>query len=120
MKIRFLTISLIFIITAILQGDNIDSYTRDLSKSKTLEHIQWGVYAEYTESGTVVIDVNSDMSLAPASGLKALTTGIALSILGKDFRYSTPIYYSGKISRTGILNGDIIIKGMPILHKFRE
>ncbi len=63
-------------------------------------------------SGKVVSEYNSHTFVMPASTLKAVTTSAALGILGKFYRYETKIYASGKYSAaTGILNGDIIIKG---------
>ncbi|HRD38508.1 MAG TPA: D-alanyl-D-alanine carboxypeptidase, partial [Bacteroidia bacterium] len=43
---------------------------------------------------------------------KVITTSAALGILGKYYRYETKIYFTGSFDKnTGILNGDIIIKG---------
>ncbi|MEM9051064.1 MAG: D-alanyl-D-alanine carboxypeptidase/D-alanyl-D-alanine-endopeptidase [Bacteroidota bacterium] len=48
--------------------------------------------------------------LCPASVWKLATTSAALEVLGADFRFSTPLVYSGKIE-DGILHGDLIIIG---------
>ena len=47
----------------------------------------------------------------PASSLKLFTTLSGIYYLGKDFRFSTVIGYTGKIDDSGTLSGDIVIKG---------
>ena len=48
-------------------------------------------------------------SMPPASTLKLLTTGTALNILGKDFKFETSLVLKGKIIDS-VLYGDVIIK----------
>lgn len=62
--------------------------------------------------GSVLKELNAHTSVVPASTLKIITTAAALNILGKYYRYETKIYFTGSFDKTtGILNGDIIIKG---------
>lgn len=62
--------------------------------------------------GKVLSELQSHTSVIPASTLKAVTTSAALGILGKYYRYETKIYFTGTFDKTsGVLNGDIIIKG---------
>ncbi len=81
------------------------------SKSPVLKHAQWSAYAEYADTGETIVDFNGYKSLAPASGLKVITTGVALILLGEDFRFETNLYYDGKVSDTGVLHGNIFIVG---------
>lgn len=80
-------------------------------QSKYLKHSQFGFYAELCESGTPVLDINAEYSLAPASGLKTVTSAIALDLLGEDYTFETRFYYSGNIDKKGILHGNIYIRG---------
>ncbi|MFH1851713.1 MAG: D-alanyl-D-alanine carboxypeptidase/D-alanyl-D-alanine-endopeptidase [Candidatus Neomarinimicrobiota bacterium] len=82
-----------------------------ITANDTLSRAQWGIFAQYVDDGTVLLEYNHDYPLAPASGLKALTTGLALHTLGPDFRFETDLYLDGKISRSGVLNGNILIRG---------
>lgn len=52
-----------------------------------------------------------DRVLIPASATKLWSTAGALDILGSNYAAKTEVYYTGKISEEGILQGDIIIKG---------
>lgn len=64
------------------------------------------------KEGTVLKELNAHTSVIPASTLKVITTSAALGILGKYYRYETKIYFTGSFDKnTGVLNGDIIIKG---------
>ncbi len=51
-----------------------------------------------------------ESNFIPASAAKIFPSAIALDLLGSDYQYTTPIYYSGTISN-GVLYGDIYIVG---------
>lgn len=55
--------------------------------------------------------INPDLRLSPASTMKLFTTATALEILGGENTFKTKIGYSGSIDSSGVLNGNIIIKG---------
>jgi D-alanyl-D-alanine carboxypeptidase/D-alanyl-D-alanine-endopeptidase (penicillin-binding protein 4) len=64
------------------------------------------------ETGLMLKEHNQHISVIPASTLKVITTGAALGTLGKFYRYDTRIYFTGTFDKeTGVLNGDIIIRG---------
>lgn len=68
-----------------------------------------GVFA-MTVGGDTLACVSPKKKLVPASNMKVLTTGIALKMLGEDFKFETSIAYSGHI-RDGVLHGDLYIIG---------
>ena len=61
-------------------------------------------------NGNTIISRNSNKLMLPASNLKLVTTGLALHILGGDYKYETKIGYSGRII-DGTLEGDLYIIG---------
>lgn len=61
-------------------------------------------------SGEMVYDYNGLKTIKPASNMKLLTTAAALDLLGKDYRFNTSLYTSGKLSN-GVLKGDVYLKG---------
>lgn len=108
----FKIILLLICFSTILFGQkSLDKKLIEFENSNALKHAQWGVYAEYVNSGAEIISLNSEKSLAPASGLKVFTTASALNYLGENYRFETNIYYDGKITSNGILNGNIYIVG---------
>ena len=68
-----------------------------------------GVFALRMDGDTLA-SYNSRTKLVPASNMKLITTGLALSTLGADFRFETRLGYSGEIS-DGVLHGDLYIIG---------
>ena len=90
---------------------NLENIINSYSKNSTLKNAQWSVTANYVESGKTIISHNSHFSLSPASGLKLFTSAAALEILGEDHRFETKLYYEGKISDSGVLDGNIYIYG---------
>ncbi len=63
-----------------------------------------------TMDGDTIVAVNPELKMVPASNVKLITTGLALKVLGKDFRFSTGLAYSGSI-QGGVLKGDLYIVG---------
>lgn len=63
-----------------------------------------------TESGETIVSTGGNQMLVPASNMKVITTGTALTRLGGDYRWETGIGYSGTVS-DGVLHGDLYIIG---------
>ncbi len=63
------------------------------------------------DNGEVLFSKNGTMGLAPASSLKTITAATAFYLLGADFTYETKLAYTGNLSATGVLDGDIYILG---------
>ncbi|GGA16670.1 D-alanyl-D-alanine carboxypeptidase/D-alanyl-D-alanine endopeptidase [Psychrobacillus lasiicapitis] len=61
-------------------------------------------------SGEMIYDYNGQTTIKPASNMKLLTTAAALNVLGKDYRFNTSLYTTGKLSN-GVLKGDVYLKG---------
>lgn len=67
-----------------------------------------GIYIEDLRNGEVLMDVNSDEAMVPASVTKSLTAATAYSMFSPRGRFSTPVTATGKIKK-GVLDGDIVI-----------
>jgi len=98
-------------LSSICMANDLQKTVELLSKSKELSHSIWGVYAEYAKDGKVIVDYNSDVSLAPASCQKVIPLAMSLYYLGEDFKYETKIFYDGEILKNGTLNGNIYVVG---------
>ena len=68
-----------------------------------------GVLAVRADGDTLVA-VDIRRKLVPASNVKLLTTGLALHVLGADFRFRTQLGYAGEI-RDSVLVGDLYLLG---------
>lgn len=80
------------------------------SRSENLENAVWGIYAKYVDASNSIIELNSNKALAPASGLKIISSGVGLELLGKDYKYFSRIFYDGEI-KNGVLLGNIYFVG---------
>lgn len=78
------------------------------SKSDVLQHTTIGFYALDARTGEVLGSSTPQLSMAPASTLKLLTTGAALELLGANYRFETKLAYSGYI-QSDTLHGDLVI-----------
>jgi serine-type D-Ala-D-Ala carboxypeptidase/endopeptidase (penicillin-binding protein 4) len=86
----------------------VDQWKADSS----LKNASIGICIREAVSGQVLYELNSSLSLVPASTLKIATTGAAIALLGKNYRFETKIYHTGTFDKEkGIINGDLIIKG---------
>ena len=69
-----------------------------------------GIYIKDLSTGLVVAEHNAVQTMTPASTMKALTTATALSILGENYTFSTPVELRG--SRQGaVWQGDLVVCG---------
>ena len=72
-------------------------------------HTSVGVYIKSLADDSVIVSNNAKIALTPASTMKALTTATAMSLLGCDFTFQTPVRIEGK--RHGKhWHGDIVIE----------
>lgn len=68
-----------------------------------------GIYIKDLSSGHVVADHNSLQALVPASTMKSLTAATALSVLGADHRFATPVELRGT-RRGASWEGDLVVE----------
>lgn len=68
------------------------------------------IYAENVETGEVLLSHRADAPRQPASTIKALTTFVALDVLGPAYTWQTRAYANGTLSN-GVLNGDLVLVG---------
>jgi len=114
MKKVFALVGSFCILLSSLQGQNI---TQRLEKSfakfendEQLKHAISSLFIVDASTGQVVFDRNSQIGLSPASTQKIITAATAFEMLGRDFRYTTKLEYTGKLEK-GELKGNLIISG---------
>ncbi len=62
-------------------------------------------------TGELVFSDHGKTGMAPASTLKNITAATAFRILGPDFRFKTLLAMRGELDGSGVLHGDLIIRG---------
>ncbi|MGB0933654.1 MAG: D-alanyl-D-alanine carboxypeptidase/D-alanyl-D-alanine endopeptidase [Lishizhenia sp.] len=63
------------------------------------------------EDEATVLSYNANMRLAPASTVKLFTTATAYLHLDTSYQPSTHIFFDGVIDSSGVLQGNIVVKG---------
>ncbi|MEO6809501.1 MAG: D-alanyl-D-alanine carboxypeptidase/D-alanyl-D-alanine-endopeptidase [Isosphaeraceae bacterium] len=69
----------------------------------------WGLLVVDGKTGEPVYQRNADQLFCPASVTKLFTTAAALTELGADHRFVTPVVRKGKVDADGTLSGDLIL-----------
>jgi len=76
-----------------------------------LASARWGISVISLTSEREVYARNASSLFIPASNMKLFTTGVALDLLGADYRWRTSVYASGQPDTTGSINGDLVLYG---------
>jgi D-alanyl-D-alanine carboxypeptidase/D-alanyl-D-alanine-endopeptidase (penicillin-binding protein 4) len=71
----------------------------------------WGVKIVSLDSGKTLFEHNPQNLFSPASNCKLYTVALALDRLGADYRIKTSLYAKAPPSKSGTLNGDLIVYG---------
>ncbi len=83
-----------------------------LLADSSLMHASLSLCIADANTGDVLFDYNSGISLAPASVMKLITSAAAIELLGPDYTFKTTLGYTGSLNkRTGRLKGNLIILG---------
>lgn len=74
-------------------------------------YARWGICVISLANGAVVFQRDAEKLFTPASNMKIYTTGVALDLLGADYRWRTSVYSSAQPDAGGRVNGDLILYG---------
>ncbi len=72
---------------------------------------RWGVSVISMSDGKTVYARNADKLFTPASNMKIYTTGVALDLLGADYRWRTSAYANSQPDANGRIQGDLVLYG---------
>jgi D-alanyl-D-alanine carboxypeptidase/D-alanyl-D-alanine-endopeptidase (penicillin-binding protein 4) len=72
---------------------------------------RWGISVISMADGSKVYERDGDRLFTPASNMKIYTTGVALDLLGVDYRWRTSVYANSQPDASGRVNGDLILYG---------
>ncbi len=76
-----------------------------------LTSARWGVSVISLTTGREVYGRNAGQLFIPASNMKIYTTGVALDLLGADYRWRTSAYAKTQPDATGTISGDLTLYG---------
>jgi len=72
---------------------------------------RWGISVVSMADGSKVYERDGDKLFTPASNMKIYTTGVALDLLGVDYRWRTSVYANAQPDANGRVSGDLILYG---------
>jgi len=72
---------------------------------------RWGVHVISLTDGSTIYQRNAGQLFTPASNMKIYTTGVALNVLGADFRWRTSVYANAQPDAGGTIAGDLVLYG---------
>lgn len=72
---------------------------------------RWGASIISLRNGRALYSRNADKLFTPASNMKLFTTGVALDLLGADYRWRTSVYANAQPDANGAINGDLVLYG---------
>jgi D-alanyl-D-alanine carboxypeptidase/D-alanyl-D-alanine-endopeptidase (penicillin-binding protein 4) len=72
---------------------------------------RWGICVISMSDGSTLYQRNANQLFTPASNMKIYTTGVALNLLGADYRWRTSVYANSQPDANGRIQGDLILYG---------
>ena len=72
---------------------------------------RWGISIVSMADGSKIYERDGDKLFTPASNMKIYTTGVALDLLGVDYRWRTSVYANAQPDANGRVRGDLILYG---------
>jgi D-alanyl-D-alanine carboxypeptidase/D-alanyl-D-alanine-endopeptidase (penicillin-binding protein 4) len=79
--------------------------------SSELASARWGVCVISMTDGSTLYQRNGNQLFTPASNMKIYTTGVALDLLGSDYRWRTSVYANSQPDANGRVQGDLVLYG---------
>lgn len=112
---RLLGLAAVGLIAAGAFGQSLASRVRSVLDDAKLGQARIGVVVLDGATGEVLVSSKADESFIPASNMKLLTSGAALTVLGKDFAFDTSLIYDDAAERVVLRGGGDPALGDPKL-----
>ncbi len=107
---KIFKILLIFFVSIGVLNAQLPQSISDMIYKDRIEPSNLSILITNKRDGSIVASLNPYKPMVPASVAKIATAYAVLLEFGKNFKWPTQVYYSGKI-KNGTLQGDIIVKG---------
>ncbi len=104
------TLSLILSFAISIPAQEIDPLFEKFLEKESVKHASVG-FALMDTSGKLLYGQNEELSLAPASTQKLLTSATALELLGHDHRFTTTLSIQGTVTDSILVGNLVIISG---------
>jgi D-alanyl-D-alanine carboxypeptidase/D-alanyl-D-alanine-endopeptidase (penicillin-binding protein 4) len=93
-------------------ASSLQTAVEELMRSRRYDTGGLGVVIRDLEADSIVVSINADMMMNPASVQKLVTGAAALEILGPNYMHATRVFMDGTFnSDSGIVHGNLYIRG---------
>lgn len=95
-------------------GESKESIAKQIDEAiekSELASARWGISVVSVTDGRTVYSRNADRLFTPASNMKIFTTGVALDLLGSDYRWRTSVYADTQPDASGTIGGNLRLYG---------
>ena len=91
------------------EADQAQTLVESIAADPSLENAVVGICA-MAGDGRILVNINANTMMLPASNIKLISTGAAIHKLGPEYRFETAIGHDGVIE-DGVLKGNLYIIG---------
>jgi serine-type D-Ala-D-Ala carboxypeptidase/endopeptidase (penicillin-binding protein 4) len=89
-------------------GQDVATAVKSITDSGDYKNARWGILIVDSQTGDTVYSRNADQFFIPASVTKLFSCAAAITTLGPDHTFKSPVYAMGKIT-DGDLDGSLIL-----------
>jgi D-alanyl-D-alanine carboxypeptidase/D-alanyl-D-alanine-endopeptidase (penicillin-binding protein 4) len=82
---------------------------KEVAARPVFRHSTFGVEVYDVTAQKTLVAINENQLFTSGSTTKVVTEGVALALLGADYRFHTRVFYRGNITDDGTLDGDLIL-----------
>lgn len=93
------------------QSADLTSRINSTIDGSELGSARWGIYVISLTNGSTLYQRDGDKLFTPASNMKIYTTGVALDLLGAEYRWRTSVYATAQPDTNGRVQGDLVLYG---------
>ena len=104
-------IFIIFFFQFSIAQNSVEEAILNFKNYSAFSHASISFCAVDLTTGLTIAEHNQNLSIQPASIVKLFSTATAIEVLGSDYKPSTRFYIEGKVDTSGVLNGNLWIRG---------
>jgi len=88
---------------------NLSSDINSITNTSYYNQSTWGILVEDMDTGEIIFEKNSEQMFVPGSVTKIFICAAALNAYGPDYKFETPVYYTGDLDDEGALKGNLVL-----------
>lgn len=87
----------------------LDAKIEPIVNRPEFRHALFGIEIYSLSDKKLLYTLNPNKLFVPGSVTKLVTEGVTMQLLGADYRFRTPVYRTGPVSKDGVLSGDLVL-----------